>query len=514
MLVPASHPEVRRIRPPTFAQLSVARKGLILVVIPLLFHLLFVLLVAAVEREHRLQRADGTRSRHIITTAYKLLGLMTDAETGIRGYTITQNSVFLEPYQAAIRDLPGQFAELRGLIGADAEAPRIDELATLAQSKLEFQSKTIASIKSGDAAGAAERVRSLEGKRRMDAFRDAMRRFLSAEEKVSKTAVARSDVTQSRLYAALAGGFVVDVLLAVTLSVFFTRGIAARLAAVTENTLRVERHEPLAPVLAPGDEIATLDARLHEMAGTIDATQKGLEEANGELAAFSYSISHDLRAPVRAVDGYARMLEEDYGQHLAGDGTRFLSTIRSEARRMGRLIDDLLAFSKLTRADADRTEIDMTALAGEVVNQVRRERPDTTAAFLIGDLLPVRGDRSMLRQVFINFISNAVKFSSHSETPAVEIGSEQQGTENVYWVRDNGVGFDMRFASKLFGVFQRLHKFDEFEGTGVGLAIVKRVITRHGGRVWADSAPGRGASFFFTLPNSSAGLELQTEAAS
>ena len=488
----------------SFARLSVARKGLILVAVPLLFHLLFVLIVAAVEREHRAQREGSVRSRQTITAAYRLLGLMVDAETGMRGYALTRNEIFLDPYRAAVAMLPRQFEQLRALARADSSAPQVNDLTAKARTALDYQSSIIAEMQAGDITGVVARITGLEGKQRMDAFRAAMQRFLTIEEQLSVTADARSDAARSRLYAALVGGLVVDVLLAGTLSVYFMRGIAARLATVTENTLRVERHEPLAPVLAPGDEISALDARLHEMAETIDVAQTGLEEANSELAAFSYSISHDLRAPVRAVDGYAQMLEEDYGDRLSGDGTRFLSTIRSEARRMGRLIDDLLAFSKLSRAESQEAEIDMTVLAREVVEQVRRERPELTTEILVDDLPPARCDRAMLRQVLINFISNAVKFSVHAEKPAVEIGGERRENENAYWVRDNGVGFDMRYAAKLFGVFQRLHRFDEFEGTGVGLAIAKRVVTRHGGRVWAESSPGAGATFFFTLPGSTA----------
>jgi signal transduction histidine kinase len=488
----------------SLARLSVARKGLILVAVPLLFHLLFVITVAEVEREHREQRAGSLRSRHTIAAAYKLLGLMVDAETGMRGYVLTRNEIFLDPYRAAVAELPRQFDELRVLDGAGAGVTHFHGLTSTAQGALEYQSSIIAELETGDVADVITSITRLDGKQRMDAFRAAMQNFLAEEERQSRAAAARSDAAQFRLYAALTGGFIADVLLAGMLSIFFTRSIAARLSAVNENTLRVERHEPLAPTLQPGDEIAALDARLHEMASSIDAAQRGMEEANRELAAFSYSISHDLRAPVRAVDGYARMLQEDYGERLTGDGTRFVNTIRSEARRMGRLIDDLLAFAKLGRADAQEAEIDMTGLAKEVVEQLRREQPETAAEFHVGELLPAHGDRAMLRQVFINFLSNAMKFSAHAEKPSVEAGSEQRDGENVYWVRDNGVGFDMRYAAKLFGVFQRLHRFDEFEGTGVGLAIVKRVITRHGGRVWATSTPGAGASFFFTLPSSSA----------
>ena len=481
-------------------RLSVARKGLVLVAVPLLFHLLFVLLVIGVEWQHRQQRSIELHQRQIIATAYRLLGLMVDAETGMRGYVLSRNEVFLEPYWQAKLEAPRQFVHLRDLARASIDSPSLNLVDVTMKTSLAFQTSNLEGMRAGHEADVEARINRLEGKRLMDAFRSAMQNFLTAEERLASTADERSRATQLWLYLALSGGLAVDVLLAVTLGLFFTRSIAARLGVVTENTLRVERQEQLAPALPPGDEIATLDARLHEMAATIDKARTALEEANGELAAFSYSISHDLRAPVRAVDGYGRMLQEDYGDRLDDDGTRFLMTIRAEARRMGRLIDDLLAFSKLTRTETTETAVDMEALAREVVEQIRRDSMETAAEFRIGELPAARGDRAMLRQVFTNFISNAVKFSGRSERPVVDIGGERRNGENFYWVRDNGVGFDMRYAGKLFGVFQRLHRSDEFEGTGVGLAIVQRVVVRHGGRVWAESSPGAGASFFFTLP--------------
>jgi signal transduction histidine kinase len=483
-----------------YERLSVARKGLVLVAVPLLFHLLFVLIVVGVERQHRQQRSIELRQRQIISTAYRVLGLMVDAETGMRGYVLSGKEVFLEPYWHAEIEFPRQFAQLRSMAGGSGESQSIDALDATAKTALAFQEQSIAGMRANHAADVVARINRLEGKRRVDAFRAAMQKFLVTEEQLASAADRRSTAAQLRLYVALSGGLVFDVLLAITLSIFFTRSIAARLSIVTENTMRVERQEPLAPVLAPGDEIAALDARLHQMAATIETARTALIEANSELAAFSYSISHDLRAPVRAVDGYGRMLEEDYGDRLDGEGKRFLLTIRAEARRMGRLIDDLLAFSKLTRTDAADAPVDMASLAREVVEQVHRDAVKTAAEFRIGDLPVSRGDRPMLRQVLTNFVSNAVKFSGHAEHPLIEIGGERRNGENVYWVRDNGVGFDMRYAGKLFGVFQRLHRSDEFEGTGVGLAIAQRVVVRHGGRVWAESSPGAGASFFFTLP--------------
>jgi light-regulated signal transduction histidine kinase (bacteriophytochrome) len=212
-------------------------------------------------------------------------------------------------------------------------------------------------------------------------------------------------------------------------------------------------------------------------------------------------VSHDLRAPLRAVDGYARMLEEDYRERLDDEGRRLLGVVREASGRMGRLIDDLLAFSRLGRQEPAKRALDMAALLGEVLAEARGE---STAALEIAPLPPASADRAMIKQVWANLIGNAFKYSGKREGARVEVGAREEPGELVYWVRDNGVGFDMRYAGKLFGVFQRLHRADEFPGTGVGLAIVQRVVTRHGGRVWAEGKPGEGACFFFSLPREAA----------
>ena len=230
----------------------------------------------------------------------------------------------------------------------------------------------------------------------------------------------------------------------------------------------------------------------------VRARTEALRAANKELESFSYSVSHDLRAPLRAVDGYALMLEEDYGAKLDDEGRRLLGVVRDGAAQMGRLIDDLLNFSQVGRKPVARDPVNMDALVREVVAAV--VRPDTKARIDVGELAATVGDRALLRQVWTNLVSNAVKYSSKSDQPVVKIGARREGAEQIYWVRDNGSGFDMRYYDKLFGVFQRLHRADEFEGTGVGLAIVQRVVTRHGGRVWAEGKVGEGACFSFALP--------------
>jgi PAS domain S-box-containing protein len=226
-----------------------------------------------------------------------------------------------------------------------------------------------------------------------------------------------------------------------------------------------------------------------------------LEAAVKELEAFSYSVSHDLRAPLRAIDGFTRILMEDYGPSLDAEGKRVCAVISDNARRMAQLIDDLLAFSRLSRADIRPMPLDMRALAEAAFYQLTTPESRERIEFRLGALPPAMGDPTLIGQVWQNLLSNALKFSSKRERAIVEVGCQEGKDERarVYYVRDNGAGFDMQYAEKLFGVFQRLHSEREFEGTGVGLAIVQRMIHRHGGRIWAESAPDLGATFYFTL---------------
>jgi len=224
-----------------------------------------------------------------------------------------------------------------------------------------------------------------------------------------------------------------------------------------------------------------------------------LESANKELEAFSYSVSHDLRAPLRAVDGFSQAVIEDYSALLPEEGRHYLQTIRKGAQRMGVLIDDLLTFSRLSRAALKKQEVNTGKLVRHVLEDLNSQQEGRQVEIRMGHLPACQGDPALLNQVWVNLLSNALKYTRHREFAVIEIGCKLEQGENVYFVRDNGAGFDMRYANKLFGVFQRLHRADEFEGTGVGLAIVQRVIHRHGGRIWADASLDRGATFYFTL---------------
>ncbi len=244
-----------------------------------------------------------------------------------------------------------------------------------------------------------------------------------------------------------------------------------------------------------------VDRMHHELENKVVERTLQLENVNKELEAFSYSVSHDLRTPLRAINGYSVMLTEDYGETMDDEGNRILRNIMTNAKMMGQLIDDLLAFSRLGKKELVRKEINMHQLASTVVNDLLSHEPEDKYHVSIQNLPPVMADEVMIKQALINIIGNAIKYSSKKNNPEIEIGFKQEGGKVIYYVKDNGAGFDMAYADKLFGVFQRLHSQEEFEGTGVGLALVKRIIDKHKGEIWAEARENEGAEFYFSLPN-------------
>lgn len=260
-----------------------------------------------------------------------------------------------------------------------------------------------------------------------------------------------------------------------------------RIWGVKQNITRLKMAEA---------EMRQLNAELEQR--VLSRTSQ-LVAANKELEAFAYSVSHDLRAPLRAIDGYSRMLTEDFGSHLNAEGLRICNVISESALGMGKLIDDLLTFSRLGRSEMNPSAVNMAALARSVFFELTAPETRQRIDFRIDELPSSVADPPLIRQVWVNLLSNAVKFSSKKQRALIEISAESKGDDIIYSVRDDGTGFDMQYADKLFGVFQRLHSTKEFEGTGVGLAIVQRIIHRHGGRVWAEGAVGKGAAFHFTI---------------
>jgi PAS domain S-box-containing protein len=321
-------------------------------------------------------------------------------------------------------------------------------------------------------------------------YRDWQARVLPAdlpeqEERLQRT-IGTCGQDQREFHIVRASDHAVRVIQAAERVIPGVNGEAARIVGVNLDITERKRSE---------EEINELNADLQRHAAE-------LVESNKELEAFSYSVSHDLRAPLRAVDGFSRMVLADYAPKLDEEGRRMLGVIRGEAQRMGRLIDDLLAFFRLGRQSIEATGIEMEALARSVFDELAAQEPSDRVRLDLRPLPPARGSEAMIRQVWVNLIGNAIKFTKERELAEIEIGVWDGGNSGrIYYIKDNGIGFDMRYADKLFGVFQRLHSQEEFPGTGVGLALVQRIVKRHGGRVWAEGQVGQGATFYFTLPS-------------
>jgi len=224
-----------------------------------------------------------------------------------------------------------------------------------------------------------------------------------------------------------------------------------------------------------------------------------LEAANRELEAFAYSVSHDLRSPLRTIDGFSHALEEEYGDAIGESGTDYLHRVRAAAQRMAKQIDDILQLARMSQGDMEWSELDISKLARETVDRLREAEPDRAVDVRVATGMQASGDRTLLGVLLDNLIGNAWKYTREKDPARIEIGASRRDREQVFFVKDNGAGFDMRYAGKLFGIFQRLHKANEFEGTGIGLATVQRIVHRHNGRIWAEAEVGRGATFFFTL---------------
>jgi signal transduction histidine kinase len=401
-----------------------------------------------------------------------------EAEALQRNYFITGDVAPLASYERARDGILAALADVRKMTADNpAQQSRLAEIEPLARRKIAQLETMIVTRRGGDMARLARELG--EGRALTERIHAQLEVFAAAERGL--LAVRDAELERSLTLVAIAIG-------AMTLA-------ASTIVAFAAYRMHVGRRA----ALRSAREIQALNHELGERA-------LRLEAANRELEAFSYSVSHDLRAPLRHVQGYVELLERHAGDQLAEKPRRYLKTISDAAGEMGQLIDDLLAFSQTGRTAMHESDVDMDVLVAQTIRGLEMATQGRNIEWVLEPLPRVQGDASMLKQVWSNLLGNAVKYTRPRDPARIEVGARRDAFGQVeVHVKDNGVGFDMAHAGKLFGVFQRLHRADQFEGTGIGLATVQRILARHGGRIWVDAAPERGATFRFTLKPAGAG---------
>jgi len=425
-----------------------------------------------------------------INQVERIISSTKDAETGNRGYLLTGDTSYLEPYLNATRDLPAELNRF-GELTADnpAQLARLQNLRGAINRRLDLLQQGIERRRRGSVDSSHAMFLTGSGKLEMDNLRRIADQMEAAERAllIERTAVARTSSRQVRYAVGLAS--LLDFLLIVLLLRYFVRERQMRVASELDaERLAVARAE----AEEHADEVRSLNATLENRVRLRTAE---LETTNHELEAFSYSVSHDLRAPLRTIDGFSLALEEDYANLVDDAGRDYIRRVRNGVQRMGQLIDALLQLSRITRADLNREDVDLSETAESIAADIRDGAPGV--AFRIESGLHASADPRLLNIALENLLGNAAKFSSKVAAPLVEFGWDPK--EKAWFVRDNGAGFDMIYADKLFNAFNRLHGDKDFTGSGIGLATVARVIHRHQGRIWANSVVNHGATFWFTL---------------
>jgi signal transduction histidine kinase len=428
----------------------------------------------------------------VINQVESIMGSVKDAETGARGYLITSDEAYLDPYTSGTRELPRELDRFQALTSDNPQQQRhIAAMRGLLVQRLSLLAQGIELRRTGRNDGLHAMVVSGTGKQQMDQLRGLADAMESEERRllVQRTVGERASAIRARLTLYLASGL--DLLLIVFMFRFFAR----------ERELRLKTEETASSLVIARAEIEQKVEQVHELNQTLEERVRlrtaELEATNRELEAFSYSVSHDLRAPLRTIDGFSLALEEDYRDAVDATGRDYIHRVRTGVQRMGGLIDALLQLSRITRAEITRETVDISALARTVAANLEEEYPGRNLGIVIEDGLTIDADPKLLRVALENLMNNAAKFTSKLEVPSIQFGFDT--AQQAFFLKDNGAGFDMYYAGKLFNAFNRLHGDRDFKGSGIGLATVARVVHRHHGRIWADAAVDRGATFFFTV---------------
>jgi signal transduction histidine kinase len=435
---------------------------------------------------------------HTLLVVEKLQAIridITQAETGHRGYMLTGQDRYLELYRAGADQVRQDMKELPDLIVDDPrERKATQRLEPLIAARLaELADGIEVRRQSGLPAGVEAVARANNGEKWMGQIAAQIGEMRATQELLLSRRQETAAASTRKIKVVIVLGNALAVL------ILLVKGFVIHWETGMRNLAEQDLKQANERLEGRTSELETRTAELLASNKKLENRTAELLEANVEMESFAYSVAHDLRAPLRHIAGYSNVLTQDYGPQLGGEGRRYLGKLVDGAQRMGRLVDDLLNLSKIGRQELALEATPLELLVRQAVEELAPEGPGREIEWRIGDLFIAKCDPGLMRQVFVNLLSNAVKYSGKREHAVIEVGQVMQNGERVVFVRDNGVGFEMQYAGKLFGVFQRLHKAGDFEGTGVGLAIVQRIIRKHGGRIWAEAELDKGATFFFTL---------------
>jgi len=512
--------------------LSLMIKGAVVITIPLACILFSVIALYIFQRQRNeldewIRRAfqAGSRIQSVIT-------LLADAESGVRGFLVTREAKYLDPFYTSQKGLLPKLTILREVLkDSPSQLKRIDRIESLSRDRMAALQVIISQANPSELVSQLAHDRVL-----MDTIQTEFAAMRAEEGRLWVHRIALETTLRRHLSIMIYTGGLFSLLAGSLAMALFVAGIVRRSQLLQLNADRLAYGQSLADLPPGKDEIGQLGqalarssrllsererellklnqeldlrvrdgtsqlSQIENLNGALRQRAIELEGANKELEAFSYSVSHDLRTPVRHIGGFAELLASSAGPVLDEKNLRYLSTISRAAKQMGQMIDGLLAFSRMGRTEIRGAQFSVEHMAREVMRELEKDYEGRNVTCNIETMALVQGDRAMLRLVLVNLLSNALKYTRTRLQTEIEVGScVGHADETVFFVRDNGVGFDMRYADKLFGVFQRLHSAKEFEGTGIGLANVHRIIQRHGGKTWAEGVVDSGATFYFSLP--------------